>query len=171
MKRISWYVLGAFAAAVTAVVLLVVYLAFAKGALYARWFFLNHILVLFVGIVLAAILVVWLHRKMPWELLALYVVVPCVVAASWPDLVFFIGYYFQHGSFEKLLWTRGEVYSLMHNYFSALSAAPLIVGLVVWYEKKVEPLPETVWYLPLVLLVVTALASVLNVFLDLRFGL
>lgn len=164
-----WAIIGAIGLSVLVVVGVMAYLAL-TDYFTARYVFANHMRHYFVGLALAAVLYAVFWRKLSWQQEVVFLFTPVIIASGFPDIVYFVSYLLQHGTIIGVLTYKNAVYALMHNYLPALAAGPLLVALLLLYEKYVDPLPEKVWYWPIMLLAATCLASVLHILLDMRFG-
>ena len=127
----------------------------------------NHLKHYLIGFVVAAILMILLRKYLTLEQQLIYVFLPSMIASGFPDLVYFVSYLVQKGTYVGVLTYKNSVYRLMHRPFASLLAGPALTALVYWFDTKK---PMKYWYWPIILLILTAGLSLMHVLSDWYFG-
>jgi len=134
----------------------------------AKYIFSEHIRHYIIGIVLSLVLIGIFWGRMDWKQVVIYAVVPSIIAAGWPDIVYFVSYVIQHQTVAGVLVNKNAVYYAMHNVVMSLTAPPVIVGALYVYDRSWGKNP--CWYWPIVIVIATLIASMLHVVMDQHFG-
>lgn len=123
----------------------------------------NHAQHYIFGLLVMITALIVLRNKLSFEQHLIYIILPSIIASGWPDIIYFISYLLQNGTYEGVLLYKNDVYRIMHKPLASLSAGPALTLLVYWYDQK-KPLKY--WYWPIVMLMITAGLSLMHVVSD-----
>lgn len=162
LSTVGKIVLVLFLILIVGVAAIMMYLAVTDMAT-AKYVVKNHAQHYLFSIIVIIIGLLVLRKKLSFEQYVIYLILPSIIAGGWPDIVYFVSYLVQNGTYEGVLLYKNDVYRIMHKPLASLSAGPVITLLVYWYDRK-KPLKY--WYWPIIMLIITAVLSLMHVVSD-----